>query len=85
MMTVHPFHRIRLPLFAKNEDRKRSVPAVIFCPGGGYEMLSYYSEGVQLAQRMERDGGYKAFILSYRIQPNTYPQCQMDLALAISM
>ncbi len=23
------------------------------------------------------------FILSYRIQPNTYPQCQMDLALAI--
>ena len=28
-------------------------------------------------------GGYKAFILSYRIQPNTYPQCQMDLALAI--
>ena len=46
-------------------------------------MLSYYSEGVQLAQRMERDGGYKAFILSYRIQPNTYPQCQMDLALAI--
>ena len=26
---------------------------------------------------------YKAFILSYRIQPNTYPQCQMDLALAI--
>ena len=46
-------------------------------------MLSYYSEGVQLAQRMERDGGYKALILSYRIQPNTYPQCQMDLALAI--
>ncbi len=41
-------------------------------------------EGVQLAQRMERDGGYKAFILSYRIQPNTYPQCQMDLALAIN-
>ena len=23
------------------------------------------------------------FILSYRIQPNTYPQCQMDLALVI--
>ena len=65
----------------RRQEKKR--PAVIFCPGGGYEMLSYYSEGVQLAQRMERDGGYKAFILSYRIQPNTYPQCQMDLALAI--
>ena len=49
----------------RRQEKKR--PAVIFCPGGGYEMLSYYSEGVQLAQRMERDGGYKAFILSYRI------------------
>jgi len=44
----------------RRQEKKR--PAVIFCPGGGYEMLSYYSEGVQLAQRMERDGGYKAFI-----------------------
>lgn len=68
---------------SKERRQEKKRPAVIFCPGGGYEMLSYYSEGVQLAQRMERDGGYKAFILSYRIQPNTYPQCQMDLALAI--
>lgn len=65
----------------KNQEGKR--PAVIFCPGGGYEMISYYSEGIQLAQRMERDGNYKAFILNYRIKPNTYPLSQMDLALAI--
>lgn len=58
-------------------------PAVIICPGGGYEMLSTYSEGIQLAQRMERDGGYKAFILNYRITPNYYPLPQADLALAI--
>lgn len=68
-------------------DRKRNHasirPAVIICPGGGYEMLSAYSEGLQLAQRMERDGGYKAFILHYRITPNYYPLPQMDLALAI--
>lgn len=73
------------PSTAVSNERKQQKkrPAVIFCPGGGYEMISFYSEGVQLAQRMERDGGYKAFILSYRIQPNTYPQSQMDLALAI--
>ena len=46
-------------------------------------MLSMYSEGIQLAQRMERDGGYKAFLLNYRIAPNCYPQSQMDLALAV--
>ena len=66
----------------KRENQSRR-PAVIICPGGGYEMLSMYSEGVQLAQRMERDGGYKAFLLHYRITPNYYPLPQMDLALAV--
>ena len=37
----------------------------------------------QTVQRMERDGGYKAFLLNYRIAPNCYPQSQMDLALAV--
>ncbi|MFQ7239007.1 MAG: alpha/beta hydrolase [Roseburia intestinalis] len=32
---------------------------------------------------MERDGGYKAFILCYRIRPNYYPLPQMDLARAV--
>lgn len=64
-------------------EQSSRLPAVIICPGGGYEMLSSYSEGVQIAQRMERDGGYKAFVLNYRITPNYYPLPQMDLALAI--
>lgn len=58
-------------------------PAVIICPGGGYSMLSTYSEGIQLAARLEHDGGYKAFILNYRLAPNTYPLPQMDLARAV--
>lgn len=78
--TVPPYPSQAVSEEHKNPGRR---PAVILCPGGGYEMLSYYSEGIQLAQRMERDGGYKAFILSYRIKPNTYPLSQMDLALAI--
>lgn len=46
-------------------------------------MLSSYMEGIQLAQRMERDGGYKAFILNYRMHPNKYPLPQIDLAMAV--
>ena len=67
----------------ENHKNRSIRPAAIICPGGGYEMISSYSEGIQLAQRMERDGGYKAFILNYRITPNYYPLPQMDLALAI--
>lgn len=79
--SVPPYESLAIPPEKRTQTEKR--PAAIICPGGGYEMLSTYSEGVQLAQRMERDGGYKAFILNYRIAPNAYPLPQMDLALAI--
>lgn len=68
--------------FASGEVRA-ARPAVIICPGGAYYLLSSHSEGTLLAQRMERDGGYKAFVLNYRVQPNYYPLPQMDLALAV--
>lgn len=71
---------------AVSEEKRRIMhhrPAVIVCPGGGYVMHATHSEGIRLAQRLERDGGYKAFVLNYRITPNYYPLPQMDLALAI--
>lgn len=79
--SIPPYPSDAVPADRYTENALR--PAVIICPGGGYEMLSSYSEGIQLAQRMERDGGYKAFLLNYRITPNYYPLPQMDLALAI--
>lgn len=78
--SIPPYPSNAIPKTYKNRSNR---PAAIICPGGGYEMISSYSEGIQLAQRMERDGGYKAFILNYRITPNYYPLPQMDLALAI--
>ncbi len=57
-------------------------PAVIICPGGGYEFVSFDYEGLQIARRMEAEG-YRAFILNYRFSPNRYPAPQIDLALAI--
>lgn len=79
--SIPPYPSDAVPADRYTESSLR--PAAIICPGGGYEMLSSYSEGIQLAQRMERDGGYKAFLLNYRITPNYYPLPQMDLALAI--
>ena len=57
-------------------------PAVIICPGGGYEFLSFDYEGIQIARRME-EAGYRAFILNYRVSPNHYPDPQLDLICAI--
>lgn len=79
--SVPPYESGAVPV----EKRKKALmrPAVIICPGGGYHMLSTYFEGIQLAQRLERDGGYKAFILNYRMLPNLYPLPQIDLAMAV--
>lgn len=57
-------------------------PEVIICPGGGYELLSFDTEGIELAEKMEM-AGYIPFILSYRVKPNYYPAPQIDLALAV--
>lgn len=55
---------------------------VIICPGGGYETLSFIGEGTDMAEQFEA-AGYYPFILSYRLNPNHYPEPQKDLALAI--
>ncbi|MCI9175498.1 MAG: alpha/beta hydrolase [Lachnospiraceae bacterium] len=78
--TIPPFPSTAVPPKKHKQHRR---PAVILCPGGGYMTHSAYREGIELAERMERDGGYKAFILRYRLSPHGYPLPQMDLALAI--
>ena len=57
-------------------------PAAVICAGGGYELLSYESEGLEMAERMNQLG-YVPFVLNYRVKPNYYPAPQIDLALAI--
>lgn len=62
-------------------DLKRK-PAVIICPGGGYESVCFSGEGNPILHYMEAQG-YRAFILRYRVAPNRYPEPQKDLTLAI--
>lgn len=62
-------------------ERKR--PAVIICPGGGYEEVCFSGEGTPVMYFMEANG-YGAFMLKYRVgKDGVYPAPQEDLARAI--
>lgn len=61
-------------------DRKR--PAVIICPGGGYEHLSD-REGEPVAMQF-LSMGYHAFVLHYSLAPDGFPFPLMELASAVS-
>jgi len=51
-------------------DKKNSSgTAVIICPGGGYAVVVYQSEGVKSAQEFARNG-ITAFVLKYRLPNN---------------
>ncbi len=62
-------------------DRVR--PAVIICPGGGYEMLSD-REAEPIAIKM-MSFGFQAFVLHYSIKPAVYPLALKELAAAVRL
>jgi acetyl esterase/lipase len=66
------------PEFQTNTRR----PAVIICPGGGYQFTPD-REAEPVALRFLAHG-YHAFVLRYSVQ-TTFPQPMLDLAKAISM
>ena len=74
----------QLPLSDKvfSETPSRLRPAVVICPGGGYERVCFSGEGNPVMRFLEAHG-YVAFVLKYRVAPNRYPAPQEDLALAI--
>lgn len=64
------------PRTETTEDLRR--PALIICPGGGYEVVSFQNEGTPI-QMLAEKRGYAPFVLRYRIAPARYPKPQMDL------
>ena len=50
--------------------------AMIICPGGGLYFLSYFKEGVKLAEKLASNG-ITAFILKYRTYPRKGSVVQM--------
>lgn len=62
---------------------KKHAPAVIVCPGGAYEFLSFNNEGGDYARAFNQ-AGYNVFMLNYRVAANAhYPNPMEDLARAI--
>lgn len=65
---------------AKKEKEEGNLlkPALIICPGGGYEFVSFQNEGTPV-QAIAEKKGYAAFTLRYRTAPSRYPNPQLDL------
>lgn len=50
-------------------DIGKPNPAVLVCPGGGYEFLAWTHEGIEIAEWLNGQG-ISAFILKYRVPKN---------------
>lgn len=59
----------------------RPRPAVLVCPGGGYSILAWSHEGIDIAHWLSING-YSAFILKYRC-PNRRDAALADAARAM--
>lgn len=67
----------------KTSAQPEKRPAVIICPGGGYEEVCFSGEGTPVMRFMEANG-YRAFILRYRVgRAGVYPAPQDDLSRAV--
>ncbi len=86
-VTVNPesghFTQVTSPTleeFRPEGDNKLNQ-AIVVCPGGGYQILAYQHEGVQIAQWLAGQG-YTAYLLAYRI-PNQRKGALQDIFRAI--
>lgn len=64
-------------------DTERKRPAVIICPGGGYEMTSD-REAEAIAIKM-LSYGFQAFVLRYSVAPAKYPTALIELARSVAL
>ena len=65
------------------ECRIKERPAVIICPGGGYEFCSF-REGEPVALEL-LSKGYQVFVLDYSVAPDSFPTALLELAGAVAM
>jgi acetyl esterase/lipase len=56
--------------------------AVIVCPGGGYQILAFAHEGIDVARRLNAMG-VSAFVLKYRLREYGHPAPLQDVLRAI--
>jgi acetyl esterase/lipase len=56
--------------------------AVVICPGGGYQVLAFGHEGIDVARRLN-EMGVSAFIVKYRLREYGHPAPLQDVLRAI--
>ena len=65
-------------------DKHDKKPAMVICPGGAYEFVSFQNEGTPVLMLAELNG-YQGFMINYRAAQNAaYPNPQMDLLETIA-
>lgn len=77
----HNVHKPVLDVFHAQGENPTGA-AVVICPGGGYGVLAYDHEGIQVAQWLS-ENGITAIILRYRMKPYIHPIPQMDVQRAL--
>ncbi len=65
------------------ETSTRLRPAVILCPGGGYNHLSAREDQPPAMAYLSM--GFQVFVLHYSLAPNRFPRSLMELALAVDL
>lgn len=60
---------------------KKTKPAVLILPGGGYE-FTYEGEGEPIALKLMSEG-ISSFVLNYSVRPNLFPQALAEALVAI--
>jgi len=72
-----------LPDNSPEIDPNRSHPAVLICPGGGYEYCSEReAEPIALNYLPH---GFAAFVLKYSVKPEGYPQQLLEVSAAAAL
>ncbi|WAH37061.1 alpha/beta hydrolase [Alicyclobacillus dauci] len=64
-------------------DSARKRPAIVICPGGGYEFTSD-REAEPIAIRMNTMG-FNAFVLRYSVRPAKFPTSLQELATTVAL
>lgn len=65
------FYNVSRPTLTHFPSRMKAdnKPAIVICPGGGYEFVSWLNEGTEIADWFTAQG-FEAFILKYRVPRN---------------
>ena len=73
----------QLEAYILKTGEEKVRPAILICPGGGYQRVSEREGECIALQYMAM--GYHAFVLTYSVEPNIWPCALLELATSMSL